>query len=57
VGLSQEAAQKVLTVQEEKYPDTYWGVINAITEVAQDYTLERRLEIERAAGNMLLKVA
>ena len=55
--LSKEAATKVLTVREEKYPATYWGIINAVTEVAQDYTLERRLEIERAAGDMLLRVA
>lgn len=55
--LSEDAANRVLSIREEKYDNTQWGLINAITEVAQDFTLERRLEIERAAGNMLLRVA
>ena len=37
-----------------KYEDNIWGLINSITEVAQDFTLERRLELERIAGNLLV---
>jgi hypothetical protein len=31
-----------------------WGMINAITEVAQQYTLDRRLQLEEFASNLLL---
>lgn len=53
-NLSQDGASKVITLMKDKYEDTRWGLINSITEVAQDYTLERRLELERIAGNMLV---
>lgn len=53
-NLSQDGASKVIDLMNTKYEDTRWGLINSITEVAQDYTLERRLELERIAGNMLV---
>ena len=37
-----------------KYEDNRWGLINGITEVAQDFTLERRLELEKIAGSLLV---
>lgn len=52
--LSNEGAKKVIDLMQNKYDDTKWGYINSLTEVAQDYTLERRLEIERIAGNLLV---
>ena len=48
---------KVISLMEEKYNRTQWGLINSITEVAQDFTLERRVELEKIAGRMLHKVA
>lgn len=36
-----------------KYGTHDWGVINSLTEVAQDYTLERRIALERIAGDLL----
>lgn len=36
------------------YPSNIWGVVNAMTEVAQHYTLDRRIGIERAAGKLLM---
>lgn len=51
--LSNEGAEKVVTLMREKYDSSRWGYINSLTEVAQDYTLERRLELERIAGNLL----
>lgn len=51
--LSSESAGKVIDLMQTKYGDSRWGYINSITEVAQDFTLERRLELERIAGNML----
>lgn len=55
--LSDESVVKVVEVMRDKYSPTRWGLINSLTEVAQDFTLERRLEIEKVAGDMLLQVA
>ena len=52
-NLSDDSAHKVISLMQTKYEDTRWGLINGITEVAQDFTLERRIELERIAGNML----
>lgn len=51
--LSDEAAEKVIEVMQIKYAPNRWGLINGITEVAQDYTLETRLQLEEIAGSML----
>ena len=53
-NLSENSANKVINLMQTKYEDTRWGLINSITEVAQDFTLERRLELEHIAGNMLI---
>lgn len=52
--LSDESVNKVIDFMKEKYSNTKWGYINALTEVAQDFTLERRLEIESIAGNLFI---
>ena len=52
-NLSDDSARKVIDLMNTKYTDSRWGLINGITEVAQDFTLERRLELERIAGNLL----
>lgn len=52
--LSEESAGKVISLMKEKYSPTRWGLINSITEVAQDFTLERRVELEKMAGDLLL---
>lgn len=51
--LNEEGAKKVVSLMSEKYSNNLWGLVNGITEVAQDYTLERRLELEQIAGNLL----
>lgn len=53
-NLSNDSAHKVIDLMNTKYEDNRWGLINGITEVAQDFTLERRLELERIAGNLLV---
>lgn len=53
-NLSEESSRKVISLMNTKYEDNRWGLINGITEVAQDFTLERRLELERIAGNILI---
>lgn len=53
-NLSNQAAEKVIELMNVKYAPTKWGLINGITEVAQDFTLETRLQLEEIAGNMLI---
>lgn len=53
-NLSTESASKVINLMQTKYDDSRFGYINSITEVAQDFTLERRLELEKIAGNLLV---
>lgn len=53
--LSDEGAKKVITLMTDgTYSNSKWGMINAITQVAQDYTLERRIELEKIAGSLLI---
>ena len=54
-GLKENGVNKVISLMEDNvYPMNRWGLINSITEVAQNYTLERRIEIERVAGELLV---
>ena len=53
-NLSVESATKVINLMQTKYDSSKWGLINGITEVAQDFTLERRLELEKIAGSLLV---
>lgn len=50
---SDESATKVINLMRDRYGNTQWGFYNALTEVAQDFTLERRIDLENMAGNML----
>ena len=52
--LSRESSERVVSVMLDKYEDNRWGLINSITEVAQDFTLEKRLDLERVAGDLLV---
>lgn len=52
--LSDEGVNKVFQFMNDKYGFSKWGFVNSLTEVAQDYTLERRLEIEKIAGDVLM---
>lgn len=51
-NLSEEYTMEVINLA-HKYGKTQWGLINGITEIAQQFTLERRLELETIAGTML----
>lgn len=52
-NLSDQAAEKVIELMQVKYAPTKWGLINGITEIAQEFTLETRLQLEEIAGSML----
>lgn len=51
--LSEEGVGKVIQLMTNTYGSSTWGLVNSLTEVAQDYTLERRIEIEKVAGDIL----
>lgn len=52
--LPEKSDDKILELLNTNYSNTRWGVVNSLTEFAQEFTLERRLEIERYAGNLLV---
>lgn len=52
--LSESNAHKVIDLMSAKYEDNRWGLINSITEVAQNFTLEERVRLERVAGELLV---
>lgn len=54
VSLSDKASKTILEVAKEKYGSTKYGFINGITEVAQDYELDTRNELEEYAGKILI---
>ena len=51
--LTEDHSKKVLELMNSKYGQSQWGLINSLTEVAKEYTLERRLELEKVAGELL----
>ena len=53
--VSKDAMSLILQgMKEEKYgKPSVWSLINVMTEVAQDYTLDTRIDIEREAGRLL----
>ena len=53
--LTDDVVDEILMLADTSYDRSRWGIINGITEVAQKYTLERRLQLEQIAGEMLIK--
>lgn len=53
-GLGEDDSLKVAELMSTKYGDTQWSLINSLTEVSQQFTLEKRLTVERFAGNLLV---
>ncbi len=53
-GLSKKRTRDVFKIASTVYDPTAWGMINAMTQVAQEYSLEKRLLIEEAAGQYLM---
>lgn len=51
---SKYLAGKIEQVMDEKYTRTAWGFTNAITEIAQDYSVDTREKLEQFAGKILL---
>lgn len=51
--LTDDVVEEVITLVDASYDRSRWGIINGITEIAQNYSLERRLQLETIAGEML----
>lgn len=51
--MNDDDIMSAVSVMENTYVVNVWGFVNALTQVAQKYTLERRLEIEKFAGSLL----
>lgn len=55
VLVSEESAKKIVyLMQNGTYEKNRFGLINSITQIAQDFSLDKRLDMERIAGNMLV---
>lgn len=52
--VSEKAAKSIIEVAEQKYGSTKYGFINGITEVAQEYDLDTRLQFENYAGKLIM---
>lgn len=52
--LTKKDQKKVNELMMTTYNRTKWGLINSITEAAQDHEIRDRLMLERVAGNILL---
>ena len=52
-SVSEEESVQIIRIVREKYWTSQWGLVNGITEFAQSKTLERRIELEEAAGKLL----
>ena len=55
--LSEKSVEKLQELVSFTYEPTRWGLINGVTELAQDFTLETRMEMERWAGEFFAKAA
>jgi hypothetical protein len=52
-NLSEDNAVKVIELAKARYGMTRWGVVNSMTEIAQNFELDDRIRIENAAGRLI----
>jgi hypothetical protein len=53
--VSEEVAANILNMAKEKYSLNVWGIVNGLTEVAQQFELDDRVRLETVAGDILVK--
>lgn len=53
-GLPTKAVEQVFDTARVAYEPTIWGIVNGITDVAQGFSLDRRLSLEEYAGRLLV---
>ena len=49
--------EEIRTLMETRYDHSRFGLINGITEVAQKYSLDKRIDLEKFAGQLLMAAA
>jgi hypothetical protein len=52
-NLSEDNAVKVIELAKARYGMTRWGIVNSMTEIAQNFELDDRIRIENAAGRLI----
>lgn len=55
--LSEKSQEKLVSLINNTYDRTKWGFINSITELAQQFTLDTRINFETFAGELFAKAA
>lgn len=55
--LSETSVEKLKDLVATQYEPTRWGIVNGVTELAQQFTLETRLDMETWAGEFFAKAA
>lgn len=53
--IGEDSIDEIFNITLNNYDSSVWGLVNAITEVSQKYTLEHRLLMERYAGVLLMQ--
>lgn len=53
LNVSDQDMEIITNILRDKYPPTVWGYTNAITEFSKTKDFERRIELERLAGDLL----
>lgn len=53
-SFDEKTCKETIDLMKINYTPNRWGMVNAITEIAQNYTLEKRLELEKIAGGLLI---
>ena len=53
--LSEKSVEKLNDLVTTTYERTHWGFMNGITELAQNFSLETRMEMEGFAGDVLMQ--
>lgn len=55
--LSKKATESLGAIIDNNYDRNVWGIINGVTELSHEFTLDRRLEMENWAGNVFMQRA
>jgi hypothetical protein len=51
--VSEDDAKRVIDLAKMRYGMTRWGIVNSMTEIAQNFELDDRIRIENAAGLLI----
>lgn len=53
-SITEDEAKKVIELSTTHYDASRWGIVNGLTLAAQNYELDKRLQIEAAAGRLIV---